>query len=418
MINYKEAKKILIKSKIKIKEELVDPSKSINRINVLDIYCPINYPAGTNAAFDGFAINSKETKNLNKNNLQNFKILKTISAGDNPKLNKIKKFETVEVMTGALIPKVFDTIIPIEKIVFYSSNASKKYIVINEKIKRNQHIRYAGSDYKKKDLIVKKGTIIQPSHILAFKTLGIKSIKVKKKPNILFFSTGNEISNKKNIANWKVRNSNSHYIKSLSNNFLFNFVDGGILRDNDEKLFKNKIKKNIKSKIDIIITSGAVSAGKHDFVPSVVKKFNLSNFFKGVSIRPGKPMLFAKFEKVEKAIFGLPGNPISSAACFRFFVYPYLLNILDVKSEKPFMANLKNNLSKRKKFTRFLKAKLTSTNDGKLEIQVLKGQESFRIKSFVESNVWGLFKYGQSNFKKGDLIECYSPIGSNINIFK
>ena len=418
MINYKEAKKILIKSKIKIKEELVDPSKSINRINVLDIYCPINYPAGTNAAFDGFAINSKETKNLNKNNLQNFKILKTIAAGDNPKLNKIKKFETVEVMTGALIPKVFDTIIPIEKIVFYSSNASKKYIVINEKIKRNQHIRYAGSDYKKKDLIVKKGTIIQPSHILAFKTLGIKSIKVKKKPNILFFSTGNEISNKKNIANWKVRNSNSHYIKSLSNNFLFNFVDGGILRDNDEKLFKNKIKKNIKSKIDIIITSGAVSAGKHDFVPSVVKKFNLSNFFKGVSIRPGKPMLFAKFEKVEKAIFGLPGNPISSAACFRFFVYPYLLNILDVKSEKPFMANLKNNLSKRKKFTRFLKAKLTSTNDGKLEIQVLKGQESFRIKSFVESNVWGLFKYGQSNFKKGDLIECYSPIGSNINIFK
>ena len=418
MINYKEAKKILIKSKIKIKEELVDPSKSINRINVLDIYCPINYPAGTNAAFDGFAINSKETKNLNKNNLQNFKILKTISAGDNPKLNKIKKFETVEVMTGALIPKVFDTVIPIEKIVFYSSNASKKYIVINEKIKRNQHIRYAGSDYKKKDLIVKKGTIIQPSHILAFKTLGIKSIKVKKKPNILFFSTGNEISNKKNIANWKVRNSNSHYIKSLSNNFLFNFVDGGILRDNDEKLFKNKIKKNIKSKIDIIITSGAVSAGKHDFVPSVVKKFNLSNFFKGVSIRPGKPMLFAKFEKVEKAIFGLPGNPISSAACFRFFVYPYLLNILDVKSEKPFMANLKNNLSKRKKFTRFLKAKLTSTIDGKLEIQVLKGQESFRIKSFVESNVWGLFKYGQSNFKKGDLIECYSPIGSNINIFK
>ena len=52
--------------------------------------------------------------------------------------------------------------------------------------------------------------------------------------------------------------------------------------------------KNIRSKTDIIITSGAVSAGKHDFVPSVVKKFNLSNFFKGVLIRPGKPILFAK----------------------------------------------------------------------------------------------------------------------------
>jgi len=417
MINYKQAKNILIKAKIKIEDELIDSSNSINRINVLDVYCSVNYPAGTNAAFDGFAINSKETKNLNKKNPKKFKILKTISAGDNPKLNKIKRFSTVEVMTGALIPKFFDTIIPIEKIIFHANN-KKKYININEKIKKNQHIRYAGSDYKKKDLIVEKGTIIQPSHILAFKTLGITRIKVKKKPNILFFSTGNEISNNKNIVNWKVRNSNSHYIKSLSYNFLFNFIDGGILKDKDEKIFENQINKNVKSKMDIIITSGAVSAGKYDFVPSIVEKFNLSNFFKGVAIRPGKPILFAKLKNVEKAIFGLPGNPISTSACFRFFVYPYLLYILGIKIEKPFKAKLKNNFSKNKKIIRFLKGRLTSTIDGKLEIEVLKGQESFRIKSFVESNVWGLFKDGQSNFKKGDLIECYSSIGSNINIFK
>ena len=418
MINYNEAKKILKKSKIKIKDELIDSSKSINRINVLDVYCQVNYPAGTNAAFDGFAINSKETKNLNKRNPKNFRILKTIAAGDNPQLNSVNKFETVEIMTGALIPKSFDTIIPIEKINFYSSSKNRKYIVIDEKIKSDQHIRYVGSDYKKKDLIIKKGSIIQASHILAFKTLGIIKVKVKKKPNILFFSTGNEISNDKNIVNWKVRNSNSHYIKSLSSNFIFNFIDGGILRDKDEKFFKKKLEKIIKSKIDIIITSGAVSAGKHDFVPIVVKKFNLSNFFKGVLIRPGKPILFAKFKNVEKAMFGLPGNPISSSACFRFFVYPYLLNILGAMNEKPFKAKLKDNYTKSKKIIRFLKARLTSTNDGKLEIQVLKGQESFRIKSFVESNVWGVFKDGQSIFKKGDLIDCYLPIGANINIFR
>ena len=126
MINYKKAIKILTKSKIKIKDELVDSSKSINRINVLDIYCSVNYPAGTNAAFDGFAINSIDTNKLNKNNPQNFKILKTISAGDNPRINKIKRNVTVEVMTGAIIPKGFDTIIPIEKIVFYPSKKKTK----------------------------------------------------------------------------------------------------------------------------------------------------------------------------------------------------------------------------------------------------------------------------------------------------
>ena len=414
MINYKKAKKILLKAKLKIKDELIESSKSINRINVSDIYSTVNYPAGTNAAFDGFAINSKDTNKLNKKNSQKFKILKTISAGDNPKFSKIKKYETVEVMTGALIPRGCDTIIPIEKIIFCTNNKNKKCIVINEKIISNQHIRYAGSDYKKKDLIIKKGTIIQPSHILAFKTLGVANIKVKKKPNILFFSTGNEISNNRKIVNWKVRNSNSHYIKSLSNNSFFNFLDGGILRDKDENLLKKRIMKIFKSKIDIVITSGAVSAGKHDFVPSIIKNFNLSNFFKGVAIRPGKPILFAKFSKIEKAIFGLPGNPISSSVCFRFFVYPYLLNILGVKSEKPFKAKLKKNFIKRKNVARFLKAKLTSTNNGILKIEVLKGQESFRIKSLVESNVWGFFKDGQSKFKKGELIECYSPIGPNM----
>ena len=86
--------------------------------------------------------------------------------------------------------------------------------------------------------------------------------------------------------------------------------------------------------------------------------------------------------------------------------------------EKPFKAKLKNNYSKSKKIIRFSKARLTTTINGKIEIQVLKGQESFRIKSFVQSNVWGLFKSGQSKFKKGELIDCYSSAGPNINIFK
>ena len=417
MISYKAAKKILIKSNIKIKKETINSLKSLNRVCAKDVYSPVNYPAGNNTAFDGYAVNSKDTASLNNKNSKKFKILKTIAAGDNPKIKNIKKFQTVEVMTGALISKPFDTVIPIEQIKFYPSIKNKKYIIINKKIKKNEYIRYLGSDYRKKEIVIRKGTLIQSSHILAFKSLGIEKIEVKIKPNILFFSTGNEISNKKNITDWQIRNSNSYYIKSLSNNFLFNFIDGGVLRDKDANLFKKLINKNIKSKIDIIVTSGAVSAGKFDFVPEVVKKFKLSNFFKGVAIRPGKPILFAKFKNKEKVFFGLPGNPISSAACFRFFVYPYLSAILNIKEEKPFKARLINKFKKKKNFTRFLKGKLTSTNNGNLQIKILQGQESFRIKSFIKSNVWGVFRGGQSIFKKGYLIECHFPIVSNKNIF-
>ena len=407
MISYKRAKKILKSSKIIIQNELVKSSNCLNRVVAQDILSKSNNPAGDNAAFDGYAISSKDTNKLNKKKGRLFKILGTIAAGDKPNKKIKNKFQTVEIMTGGLMPKGFDTIIPIEKIIFYPNKKNPKFILINKKIKKNEHVRFKGSDYKKNDLLVKKGTILDADHILALKTLGIEKIKVKKIPNILFFSTGNEISNLRKIPDWKVRNSNSYYIKSLEKNFLFNFKNGGILKDKDELVFEKQIKKMLNSKIDIIITSGAVSAGKFDYVPKVVKKFKLSDYFKSVSIRPGKPILFAKIKGKQKVIFGLPGNPISSAACFRFFVYPYLRYLLDVKEEKPIKAILSNEFLKKINFTRFVKSRFDTTKDGKINVEILKGQESFKIQSFTKSNIWTVLPAGKSKFNKNEIVDCF-----------
>ncbi len=413
MISYQYSKRILKKGIIKIKSESILSINSLNRVASTNIYSKFNYPSDDNAAFDGYAINSNDTKNINKNKSKVFKIIGSIAAGKKPFKKRIKKFEAVEIMTGGIIPKGLDTIIPIEQINFYPNNKTRKFILIDKKIGKYNHVRFVGSDYKKNELVIKKNTIILPNHILALKTLGIKNVNVKKKINILFFSTGNEVSNSDLIPNWKVRNSNSHYIKNLNENFLFNFKNGGILRDNDEKVFKLKIRKMLNSKTDIIVTSGAVSAGKYDFIPNVIKTFRLSNYFKSVAIRPGKPVLFAKFKSKEKAIFGLPGNPMSSAACFRFFVYPYISNLLGLSDERPIQAILKNNFIKKKNFTRFVKSKLNTTKNGKIEVEILKGQESFRIKSFIKSNIWSLLPAGKVKFKKGEIVDCFFPNHSN-----
>ena len=411
MINYQQAKNILRKAKIKIQDEEIIIKNSLNRVLAKDVTSPSDHPLANNAAFDGFAINSNDAKNINKKNIKNFKIIGSIAAGTKPFNKKIQKFEAIEIMTGGIISKPFDTIVTIEQIIIYPNKEKPQSIIINQKIKKYNHVRFKGSDYKKGQSVIKKGSIIQPNHILALKTLGIKKIKVKKKLNILFFSTGNEVSNSDKIPSWKVRNSNSHYIESLKDSFLFNFKNGGILKDHHHKLFKSKINKMLISKTDIIVTSGAVSAGKFDYIPSVVKQFKSSHYFKSVMIRPGKPILFAKIN--QKAIFGLPGNPISSASCFRFFVYPFIEIILNLKKEKPVQAILKNNFEKKKNFTRFIKSKLTTTKNGKLEVELLHGQESFRINSFVRSNVWAVLPHGQSKFKKGQIIDCFLPNHSN-----
>ena len=406
MKSYNDALKILNKSKIKITNEFIKSVDSLNRICSENIYSNYNYPSADDSSLDGFAINSKDTKDISNKKFKRFKVIGSISAGSKPFKKFLKKNQAVEIMTGGILPKGSNSIIPIEKCSI-SNDKMQRYILIKQKIKKFENIRFKGSDYKKKDLLIKKNTLINPNHVMAFKALGVGSIKVKKKINITFFSSGNEISENNHISYWKIRNSNHHYIKSLKNNFLFNFKNLGILKDYDEKKFYNKLKKILKSKTDIIITSGGVSKGKFDFIPSVIKKLNLSHYFKDVALRPGKPVLFAKVKGKQKVIFGLPGNPMSSSACFRFFVIPYITNILSQTKEKPIRGILKNSFSKKKIFTRFAKSKLSTTKDGKIIIEILKGQESFRIKPFIKSNIWTLLPAGKSKFKKGDTVDCF-----------
>ena len=410
MNSYKSALSKLKRNKISIKDEIVSIKESLNRVSTSDIVSPVNYPVCDNTAFDGYAVNSKETKSLSSKNIKKFKIIKTIAAGDNPNIKKIPKHSTIEVMTGAIIQKPFNTIIPIEQIHFFPNKSKAKYIILKNKLKKNEYIRLAGSDFEKKDKIVKKGQLINSTHILAFKTLGIEKILVKKKPKVVFYPTGNELSDNKKIPNWKIRNSNTNYLDSFTKNLPINFIVKKILRDNESIVFKKEIQKNMKSKSDLIITSGAVSAGKFDFIPNIVKQFKLKSIFKGVNIRPGKPIMFAKFNN-NMCFFGLPGNPISSAACFKFFVYFYLRLILNMTKEKPFKAKLKNSYEKKKNFTKFLKGKISTNKKGTLEVEVLKGQESFRIKSFTRANTWALFRSGKSTFIKGTLIECFNLLG-------
>ena len=407
MISYNKALEILKKNKVNIKTEIILSKNSVNRICAKNVYSPNNFPAANNTAFDGFAINSKETKKINNNKGKKFKIIKIIAAGDNPRIKKIPNFSSIEVMTGAVIQRPFDTVIPIENIKYYPNKKNPNYIIVSNKIKKNNYIRFKGSDYKKGGRVITKGQVIQPNHILALKTLGIEKILVKKKPKIVFYSTGNEISNNKKVPDWKIRNSNSHYLKSFLKSFPVEFKEKRILRDNDQEKFKKEIKINLISNTDIVVTSGAVSAGKYDFVPKIISNFKLKNFFKGVAIRPGKPIMFACF-KNKMAFFGLPGNPISSAACFRFFLLPFLNSSMGTIENIPIVAKIKNNFLKKKNFTRFIKGRLRFSNKGKVEFKVYKGQESFRINPFTKSNAWGLFPSGKTIFKKGDYIKCYS----------
>ena len=172
MINYEQSRKILKKAKIKIKDESVISVNSLNRVTSSNVYSDINYPVDDNAAFDGFAINSNDTKKINKKLPKEFKIIGSIAAGAKPFKKMIKKFNAVEIMTGGILPKGFDTIIPIEQIKFYPSKLKKNSIIIDKKISKHDHVRFKGSDYKKKRISNKEKYYYSSKSYFSFKNLG------------------------------------------------------------------------------------------------------------------------------------------------------------------------------------------------------------------------------------------------------
>ena len=129
MISYKEALKKLSRSKLSIKSETILSENSLNRICSENVYSKFSYPAADNTAFDGYAINSNESNKASKSNIIKLKILKIIAAGDNPNIKKISKFSCIEVMTGAIIKKPFNTIIPYEKSKVITKNKTRATII-------------------------------------------------------------------------------------------------------------------------------------------------------------------------------------------------------------------------------------------------------------------------------------------------
>jgi len=413
MISYKRAIGIIVKNSLTLPSRKIPTDKALNKVCAKDILSSSKYPSFNNSAFDGFALSSKETKGLNSKKTKKFRILKTIAAGDNPRVTKYKKNSAVEIMTGALMPRQFDTILPVEKVKYFPTKKKPTHIIVSRRLKKFEYIRFGGEDYKLGSLVVKKGEQIQANHLITLAALGIKEVLVKKIPKIIFFGTGNEIIDyrKKNIPLWKVRNSNNLYFCSFGKSLNLEVIDGGLIKDDEMHKLKKALQKTMKSDIDLFVTSGAISAGKFDFIPKFIKKFGFQKKFKGVQIKPGRPIMLSKFKK--KLFFGLPGNPISMVVGFRFFIYPLIRNMLGMSKERTFKAKLLNKYSKRKDFTHFLRCYVSVTKKGSCELKIFKGQQSNKLKALTEANCWGIFESGKTKFKVGDFVECLPLIPSS-----
>ncbi len=369
-------------------------------------------PPFRNSAMDGFAVRADTISTATENIPIILDVVGSNAAGEPPQAGAHGCWE---IMTGAVVPAEFDSVVKIEDVEVLERDAQAQPVKISftKPCVKGANIRLAGEDIQIGEQITTAGTLLTPYHIMTLASLGYESIMTTRRPKINIFSTGKEVidCNRTPLKPGQIRNSNAPYLLSALSNLAVETNYKGVIRD-EADVFEQELEKTLPDS-DVIISTGAVSAGRFDFVPSSLEKLGAEILFHKVYIRPGKPVLYARFPNGTH-YFGLPGNPVSAAIGLRFFCIPLINKLNGQKAETELTVKLVNDAKKPAKFRAFYKAEIYVDARGQLCATILDGQESFKIKPLMQANGWVILPEGQSEFSTGEMVTALAHDVSGI----
>lgn len=406
MISYKEAIALIAKEAVPQSQGTVDRNESLGYVAAEDVISQLNVPSFNNAAMDGFALHAIKTVGISKEKPRRIRVGHCLAAGD--VLDSADQSLAVEIMTGAKIPNGFDTVVPVERVrIIHDETGHTAEIEIFGELQVGENVRYAGEDLKRGQVIATRGTRIHPGHIAAMAATGIHEVRIFNMPEVEIFTTGKEVSDAYHapLEEGEIYNSNTPYLLSQLKSAGIPTSYAGSMGD-EVQAFLDTL--NVGNRARIIISSGAVSMGKWDFIPQLLESHGARIIFHGVGIKPGKPVLFAVLQD-GRYYFGLPGNPISTAVGLRFFVQPLIRLLLGMPAENFHYAELRHDFAKKGDLRNFLKARLDSDDHGQTHLTILDGQQSFKISPLLDMNCWAILGEGQNNLYKDDSV-CIAPM--------
>ena len=283
-----------------------------------NIYAERDQPPFDRVAMDGVALASQAVHG----GTRSFRIQGTQAAGD-PPLTLTAVANCIEVMTGGVLPNCCDCVVPVEQLQLSAVHAS---LTPGLRVEPWQNVHRRGTDTRQGALLVSAGVKLRAPEIAIAASAGMARIRVSSQPMLAFISTGNELGEPgEPVLAHQIRRSNAYAIVSALREHGFQRVAEDHLRDDADEL-RERLGFHLKTH-DVLVLSGGVSAGKFDLVPGVLASLGVREVFHKVAQRPGKPLWFGVGPS-GTAVFGLPGNPVSTLVCFTRYVLPALLGSL------------------------------------------------------------------------------------------
>ena len=288
------------------------------------------------------------------------------------------------------MPIGVDTVIRYEDLELTEGTATINLDALNHK----QNVHFKGIDIAKGTVIVPKGKRLSSAEINIAAAVGKASLKVRKMPKVVIFSTGDELVPVHQTPELhQIRRSNIYGIQATLKEWGVESTLQHLADDKEEML--HTISELLKD-YDLFIFTGGVSKGKFDYLPDVLEELQVKKHFHKIQQRPGKPFWFGSNADGKK-IFALPGNPVSSFVCVYMYLQFWLLKSLNIAQETLYV-KLKNDIEFAPDLVYFLEATLESQADGSLVAKATKGNGSGDFANLVKTDGFLILPQNKSQF--------------------
>ena len=327
VVSLEKARQIIEESTLvyERKAEVASLDECIGRVLYDDVYSPEDIPGFDRSTVDGFAVKSEDTFGASEALPSQLDIKGEILMGENTSLS-LNEGECIKISTGGMLPEGADSVVMVE----HTDSDFGDFSLIYKSVSPFENVTRKGDDFRKGQLLLKKGTVISSKHIGVLAALGIAKVKAVEKIRVGIISTGDELVPVENTPeNGRIRDVNTHLLTSLITENGALYKKYGIIKDEYSEIY-SAVKKASEEN-DIVLISGGSSAGVKDMTVKVISDLG-EVLFHGIALKPGKPTIYGTVNG--KAVFGLPGNPAAAFYVTLLTVMPLIERLYEADTTK------------------------------------------------------------------------------------
>jgi molybdopterin molybdotransferase len=293
-------------------EEMVALDAAHHRVLARDLAAVRTHPPQAMSAMDGYAVRAADAARV----AARFKVIGEVAAG-RPFEGVVGEGQAVRIFTGGVIPEGADAIVIQEDTVIESGG-----ITITEATVPGRHIRPAGVDFHRGDVLLTRGIRLSDRDLSLAASMNYPDLAVHRRPKVALLATGDELVMPGSTPGpGQIVYSNGYALRALARAESADTIELGIAADTLEAT-REGIRRARDFGADILITTGGASVGDHDLVKQSLEAEGVTMAFWRIAMRPGKPMMHGRLGDMR--VIGLPGNPVSSYVCSFLFLVPLI----------------------------------------------------------------------------------------------